>query len=261
MSALLLLRAVTAAGLLAVADTLGVQRTADDLVPHAREVLHTTAAHQHDRVLLQVVADARDVGGDLDPAREPHAGHLAQRRVRLLGGRGVDARAHAATLGAALERRGLGLLDLVLAALTDQLLDRGHQLPVTPSRCFSSAASFYFFGFLPRRPRAPGSGVSRSTGRPRFCRAGWRANRPLLRRFGGPRRRRSRSACEADPPQRRVGASRRPRTAALSHERADYLEWPSLSNRGMPPQGHRRGTARAPDLQRKRGRRVGRSCK
>src|ERR1700710_2194426 len=84
MSALLFLCAVTAAGLLAVADTLGVQRTANDLVADAGEVLHPAAAHEHDRVLLQVVADPRDVGGHLDAAGEADAGDLAQRRVRLL---------------------------------------------------------------------------------------------------------------------------------------------------------------------------------
>src|SRR6266516_3527237 len=49
-SGLLLLRAVAAARLLAVADALGVQRTADDLVPDAGEVLHPAAANEHDRV-------------------------------------------------------------------------------------------------------------------------------------------------------------------------------------------------------------------
>src|SRR3954465_12604013 len=73
MSALLLLRAVPAASLLAVPDALGVQRAADDLVAHARQVLHAAATHEHHRVLLQVVADARDVGGHLDAAGEPDA--------------------------------------------------------------------------------------------------------------------------------------------------------------------------------------------
>src|SRR5579864_552980 len=68
MSALLLLRAVAAAGLLAVADALGVQRAADDLVAHAGQVAHPAAAHQHDGVLLEVVAHARDVGRHLDVA-------------------------------------------------------------------------------------------------------------------------------------------------------------------------------------------------
>src|SRR3990170_1650879 len=68
-SALLLLGAVTAAGLLAVLHALGVERAADDLVADTGEVLHTTATHQHHRVLLQVVSDARDVSGDLDAAR------------------------------------------------------------------------------------------------------------------------------------------------------------------------------------------------
>src|ERR1700750_2647284 len=98
MSALLLLRSVAAARLLATADTLGVQRAADDLVAHAREVLHAAAADQHDRVLLQVVPDARDVGRDLDLAGQAHAGDLAQRGVRLLGGRRVDAGAHTTPL-------------------------------------------------------------------------------------------------------------------------------------------------------------------
>src|SRR5262252_8276922 len=68
MSALLLLRPVAAARLLTVADALGVQGTADDLVTHTREVLHPAAADQHDGVLLQVVTDTGDVRGHLDLA-------------------------------------------------------------------------------------------------------------------------------------------------------------------------------------------------
>src|SRR5207302_8206452 len=88
------------------------------------------AAHQHDRVLLQVVPDARDVGGDLDLAGEPDSRHLAQGGVRLLGRGRVDARANAPALGAALQGRGRGLGNLVLAALADQLLDSGHRVSV-----------------------------------------------------------------------------------------------------------------------------------
>ena len=62
------LRAVAAAGLLAVRDAGRVERAADDLVTHARQVFHTAATHEHDRVLLQVVADAGDVRRDLDAA-------------------------------------------------------------------------------------------------------------------------------------------------------------------------------------------------
>src|SRR3712207_95752 len=127
MSALLLLRAVTAAGLLAVADTLGVQRTANDLVADARKVLHTAATHEHDRVLLQVVADARDVRGDLDAAGQAHTGDLAQRRVRLLRRRRVHAKTPTAKLGVPLQRRRLGLRRLARAPLAHELLD-GWQL-------------------------------------------------------------------------------------------------------------------------------------
>src|SRR6476620_12196845 len=82
---LLGLRAVLAAALLAVAHTGGIERAADDVVLDRREVLDPTTAHEHDRVLLQVVADTRDVGRDLHLVGEANAGDLAQRRVRLLG--------------------------------------------------------------------------------------------------------------------------------------------------------------------------------
>src|SRR4051795_10793480 len=136
-SALLLLGAVTAAGLLAVLDALGVERPADDLVADTGEVLHPAAADEDDRVLLEVVAHARDVRRHLDAARQAHAGDLAEGGVRLLRGGGVNARADAATLGTALEGGRLGLRRLVLAALADQLLDGGHS--VVPFRSLPQA--------------------------------------------------------------------------------------------------------------------------
>src|SRR3954467_12301739 len=132
---LLLLHAVLRAGLLAVRHPGGVQRAADDLVADARQVLDAAAAHEHDGVLLEVVALARDVHRDLHLVRQAHAGHLAQSRVRLLGRGGVDARAHPATLRrghlllaalAGLQAWGGELLRLRVAALADQLGRRRH---------------------------------------------------------------------------------------------------------------------------------------
>src|SRR3954471_9487672 len=90
---LLLLHAVLRTGLLAITHAGGVERPADDLVAHARQVLDAAAADQHDGVLLEVVPLAGDVGRDLDPARDPDAGHLAQGRVRFLRRGRVHARA------------------------------------------------------------------------------------------------------------------------------------------------------------------------
>src|SRR6185369_824574 len=114
---------------------------ADDLVSNARQVLHPATTHKHDRVLLQVVADARDVGRDLDAVAQTDASHLAQRRVWLLRRRCVDARADTTPLRAALERRRLGLAQLRLAALADQLLDRRHWA------CLPSASRPHVFFF------------------------------------------------------------------------------------------------------------------
>src|SRR5438445_13676052 len=70
----------------------------DDVVADTGEVLDAAAADEHDRVLLQIVADARDVGRDLDPRGQADAGDLPEGRVRLLGGLGIDAHADAPPL-------------------------------------------------------------------------------------------------------------------------------------------------------------------
>src|SRR5215211_3468770 len=132
---LLRLHAVLGARLLAVRDAGGVERPADDLVAHARQVLDAAAAHQHDGVLLQVVALARDVHRDLHRVGQADAGDLAQGGVRLLRRGRVDPRADAAPLGsgdallaalARLEAGGRELLLGRLAALAHELGGRRH---------------------------------------------------------------------------------------------------------------------------------------
>src|SRR5205814_1477860 len=85
------LDAVLRAGLLAVGDAGGVERAAHDLVADARQILDAAAAHEHDRVLLEVVPLAGDVSGDLHPVGQADAGDLPERRVRLTNGMEVTA--------------------------------------------------------------------------------------------------------------------------------------------------------------------------
>src|SRR3954453_5207225 len=95
---LLGLHAVLGAGLLAVRHAGGVERPADDLVAHTRQVLDATAADEHDRVLLEVVPLTGDVRRALHAVGQPDTRHLAQRRVRLLRRGRVHAGAHPALL-------------------------------------------------------------------------------------------------------------------------------------------------------------------
>src|SRR5580692_6112486 len=126
---LLALGAVLAAALLAILGAGGVERAADHVVADAGEVANAATTDEHDRVLLQVVADARDVGGDLDLRGQTDTGHLAERRVGLLGRGRVHANADAAALGASPERTGLRLVRRLGAALADQLLKGRHDRP------------------------------------------------------------------------------------------------------------------------------------
>ena len=120
------LGAVLRTALAAILDALRVEHAAQHVVAHAGKVAHTAAADQHDAVFLQVVAFARDVADDFALVRQADLGDLAQRRVRLLRGRRVDARADAALLRVLLHRRDLRLGLLRGTALADQLVDGGH---------------------------------------------------------------------------------------------------------------------------------------
>src|SRR5512143_1924999 len=121
------LGAVLRAALLAALDADRIEGAANDVVAHAGEVLHAAAADEDHRVLLEVVPDARDVARHLEAVGEPHARHLAERRVRLLGSRRVHAGADAALLRRLLARGRLLLVRERLAPAAHQLADRRHR--------------------------------------------------------------------------------------------------------------------------------------
>src|SRR5690606_28880500 len=122
------LGAVLGASLLAILDALQVERAAHDVITHTRQILDTTAAHQHHRVLLQVVTFAADVRNDFVAVGEAHLRNFTKRRVRLLGGGGVHTGAHAATLRAVFERGALALDDADFARLAHELANGRHDL-------------------------------------------------------------------------------------------------------------------------------------
>ena len=87
------LDAVLRTALRTTVDTQGVERTANDVVPNAGKVPDSSTAHEHDRVLLEVVSFTADVGADLTTIGESHAGDLSQGGVRLLRGLGLHLKA------------------------------------------------------------------------------------------------------------------------------------------------------------------------
>src|SRR5262249_50934695 len=91
-----------------------------------------------DRVFLEVVPFARDVGGDFLAVGKPYTRHLAEGRVRLLRRHRLDLEADPPLEGAALEHRRLGPRILLDARLATELIDRGHE-GVVPCPCWPRA--------------------------------------------------------------------------------------------------------------------------
>ena len=119
------LRSVLRASLLSFVDAGGVERSADDVVTDAGKIFHPASANHYYRVLLEIVPFSGDVGGDLNPVRQPDARNLPQRRIWLLGGRRIDASADAPLLRIARQCRSLALEENASAAESNQLVDSG----------------------------------------------------------------------------------------------------------------------------------------
>ena len=94
----------------AVFHTGGIERTAYDVIAYTGKVLDTTATHQNDAVLLQIVAFAGDIGVDLLTVGEAHTRNFTHCRVRLFRRGGVDTDAYTATLRARIQCGRLALI-------------------------------------------------------------------------------------------------------------------------------------------------------
>lgn len=61
------------------------------MVPHTREVLDSPPPDEDHRVLLKVMAHARDIGCHLNSIGQTDSSNLSQGRIGLLGGRSIHA--------------------------------------------------------------------------------------------------------------------------------------------------------------------------
>jgi len=102
-------------------DAHRIERATHDVVAYSRQILDSAAPNENDRVLLEIVTDARNVGRHLDAIGQPDTGHLPQSRVRLFRCRDEDPDANPSLLGAALERRRVRLRSRSLPSFSDQL--------------------------------------------------------------------------------------------------------------------------------------------
>src|SRR5690606_36383907 len=118
---------------LAVFHALQIERTTDDVIANTRKILHTAAAHQHDRVLLQVVAFTADIRNNFETVGQAHFGDFTQCRVRLFGSGGVHAGADTTALRAVFGRGALAAFAADFARLAHELTNGWHGLYVSCS--------------------------------------------------------------------------------------------------------------------------------
>jgi hypothetical protein len=113
-----LLGTVLRTALVAVGNTGSIKCTANNVVTYTGEILHTTTANEHDRVLLQVVTLTGDVRVDLLLVGQANTSHLTHSGIRLFRGCSVHTYTYATTLRAAVESRRLALVCKNASAFT-----------------------------------------------------------------------------------------------------------------------------------------------
>src|SRR4051812_31567324 len=94
---------VLGTALLAVFYAGSIKGTPNDMIAHTRKIFYPASADQHDTVLLEIVTFTRNVGNDFHLISKTYLGHLAEGRVRLLRGSGINTGANAATLRAGIQ--------------------------------------------------------------------------------------------------------------------------------------------------------------
>src|ERR1700691_2299012 len=113
------LGAILRTALFAVGHADAIKRAADYVIANPWKILHTAAADEHDRVLVQVVADSWDIGGDFNPVGQTDTGYLAQRGAGLLR----TLSANAAPLGRPLQYERGSLVARRNAAFSHELTE------------------------------------------------------------------------------------------------------------------------------------------
>src|SRR5947209_5906942 len=84
LSSSLALGPILGARLFPVSDALRVEHPADDVIANAGKVPYPAATNEHDRVFLQVMTFARDVGRHFHPIRKSNPRYFAERGVGFL---------------------------------------------------------------------------------------------------------------------------------------------------------------------------------
>ena len=120
------LRTVFGSRLATVIDPGSVKRSADDVILHTRKVFNSAASDKYNRVFLKIMSLSRYIGNHLKAVRQTHFGDFPKGRIRLFRCRRVHSSAYASALRACRESRGFGLLYLVAASFSNQLLNRWH---------------------------------------------------------------------------------------------------------------------------------------
>src|SRR5215468_5234896 len=122
------LRSVLRSSLLPISNSDRIKRSANHVVTYTGQILYASATDQYNGVLLQVVANARDISRNLDSIRQTHARDFPQRRVRLLRGLRIHTSANSALLRTSLQSRTRRFESRRLSSGTNQLVERRHAL-------------------------------------------------------------------------------------------------------------------------------------
>ena len=118
-------RSIFGTALFSTFHSTGILHTTDDVITDTGKVLHSATPYEYNGVLVEVVALSGDVRRNLETVTKPYTGNLTESRVGLFRCRSVHTGTNTLLLWAIFESRSLGLLYLLLAPFSHQLINGG----------------------------------------------------------------------------------------------------------------------------------------
>src|SRR4030042_1129232 len=99
------------------------------MVPHPRKVFPPTASNKNNGVFLEVMANPRNIIGDLESIGQSHSSNFSKSGIRFLGSGCINSNTNSPFLRGSRKSRGRSLTLDAFPSLSNQLIDCRHYLP------------------------------------------------------------------------------------------------------------------------------------
>ena len=123
-----LFRSIFRTTLLPVRNPCSIKGPANNMISDTGKIFNTPSPNQHNRMLLEIMANSRNISRYLEPVRHPDTSDLSQGRVRFFRGSRIHPDTHTPPLRAASQCGAFAFFLQLFSTTPNKLINRRHEL-------------------------------------------------------------------------------------------------------------------------------------